>query len=130
MNSLKQLKFIHITKCAGTTIENIGKKNNIYASIGPCIGKSSYEVGEEFYKKFIDEIIDNHQFFRKTVKNKFLFDIKGYVTHKLELNGVRNIDIIEGDTFKDVNNFYSYRRSQKLKEADYGRCIATICLKT
>ena len=29
MNSLKQLKFIHITKCAGTTIENIGKKKNI-----------------------------------------------------------------------------------------------------
>ena len=26
---MKQLKFIHITKCAGTTIENIGKKNNI-----------------------------------------------------------------------------------------------------
>jgi len=26
---MKQLKFIHITKCAGTTIEDIGKKNNI-----------------------------------------------------------------------------------------------------
>jgi hypothetical protein len=26
---MKQLKFIHITKCAGTTIENIGKKNKI-----------------------------------------------------------------------------------------------------
>jgi hypothetical protein len=26
---MKQLKFIHITKCAGTTIENIGIKNNI-----------------------------------------------------------------------------------------------------
>ena len=25
----KQLKFIHITKCAGTSIENIGKENNI-----------------------------------------------------------------------------------------------------
>lgn len=26
---MKELKFIHITKCAGTTIENLGKKNNI-----------------------------------------------------------------------------------------------------
>ena len=110
--------------------KKLGKKNNIYASIGPCIGQGSYEVGEEFYEKFIDEIIDNHQFFKKTVNNKFLFNIKGYVTHKLESNGVKNIDIIERDTFKDVNNFYSYRRSQKLKEADYGRCISTICLKT
>lgn len=26
---MKELKFIHITKCAGTSIENIGKKHNI-----------------------------------------------------------------------------------------------------
>jgi len=26
---MKELKFIHITKCCGTTIENIGKENNI-----------------------------------------------------------------------------------------------------
>ena len=26
---MKQLKFIHITKCAGTTIENLGKEKNI-----------------------------------------------------------------------------------------------------
>ena len=27
--NMKELKFIHITKCAGTTIENLGKNNNI-----------------------------------------------------------------------------------------------------
>ena len=26
---MKELKFIHITKCAGTSIENIGKRHNI-----------------------------------------------------------------------------------------------------
>jgi len=26
---MKPLKFIHITKCAGTSIEDIGKKNDI-----------------------------------------------------------------------------------------------------
>ena len=26
---MKELKFIHITKCAGTTVEDIGKENNI-----------------------------------------------------------------------------------------------------
>ena len=26
---MKQLKFIHITKCVGTSIEDIGKQNNI-----------------------------------------------------------------------------------------------------
>ncbi len=29
MNKSKPLKFIHITKTAGTSIENIGKENNI-----------------------------------------------------------------------------------------------------
>lgn len=27
---MKELKYIHITKCAGSTIEDIGKENNIY----------------------------------------------------------------------------------------------------
>ena len=27
---MKKLKFVHITKCGGTTIENIAKKNNVY----------------------------------------------------------------------------------------------------
>lgn len=27
---MKELKYIHITKCAGTTIEDVGKENNIY----------------------------------------------------------------------------------------------------
>ena len=27
---MKELKFIHITKCAGSFIENIGKENNYF----------------------------------------------------------------------------------------------------
>ena len=41
---------------------------------------------------------------------------------------INNIDNIELDTFQERNNFFSYRRSQKLSENDYGRCISTICL--
>ena len=31
----------------------LNSKNKIFASIGPCIGKKSYEVDEDFYKKFM-----------------------------------------------------------------------------
>ena len=33
-------------------IRKINPKNKIYASIGPCIGKRSYEVDNNFFKKF------------------------------------------------------------------------------
>ena len=59
-----------------------------------------------------------------------MFDIRGYVTSKLKNSGVKHIDNIALDTFQDQSNFYSYRRSIKTKEPDYGRCISTICLKT
>lgn len=36
---MKELKYIHITKCAGSTIEDIGKENNIYW------GRFHYEYG-------------------------------------------------------------------------------------
>jgi len=44
--------------------------------------------------------------------------------------GVKEVENINFDTFEDKDNFYSYRRSQKLGQTDYGRCIATISLKT
>ena len=39
-----------------------------------------------------------------------------------------NIDHVNHDTFREENNFFSYRRSSLLKEADYGRCISVIRL--
>jgi len=33
---------------------------------------------------------------------------------------------VNRDTFAEKSNFYSYRRSSKFKENDYGRCISTI----
>ena len=34
-------------------VKKLNSKNKIFASIGPCIGKMSYEVDFDFYKKFI-----------------------------------------------------------------------------
>ena len=36
------------------------------------------------------------------------------------------IDHIKRDTYKEKNNFFSYRRSLNLKQRDYGRCISVI----
>ena len=36
------------------------------------------------------------------------------------------VDHVDRDTFSEKSNFFSYRRSCKLKENDYGRCISII----
>ena len=38
------------------------------------------------------------------------------------------VDHVNHDTFKEKMNFFSYRRSFKLKQNDYGRCISVVRL--
>ena len=56
-----------------------------------------------------------------------LFNIRKYVNDKL-VNLKVKVDHVKHDTFKEKSNFFSYRRSQKLGEKDYGRCISIISL--
>ena len=112
------------------TIEKFNKlnsKNQIYASVGPCIGKKSYEVDLVFYKKFIIKSKRNKIYFSKKNESKKLFNLRKYVSDKLLKLNVR-VDQVNHDTFIEKNNFFSYRRSQKLHENDYGRCISVISL--
>ena len=110
--------------------KKISSNNEIIASVGPCIGATSYEVGLDLFKIFINENEKNSSFFIRKNDKSFNFDIRKYVNRKLNNLNIKNIDNIELDTFQDQGNFYSYRRSKKMKEPDYGRCISTICLKT
>ena len=102
-------------------------KNLIYASVGPCIGKKSYEVDKVFVKKFIVKSKKNKKYFFKKNKLKMLFDLRKYVGDKLLEQGAR-VDHVNFDTFKEKNYFFSYRRSSILKQKDYGRCISVIGL--
>ncbi len=101
-------------------------RNKIFASVGPCIGKKSYEVDIDFYKKFISKSKKNALYFSKKNKKK-LFNLRKYVNDKLVKLNVK-VDHVNYDTFKEKNRFFSYRRSQKLHEKDYGRCISVISL--
>ena len=105
----------------------LNSKNKIFASIGPCIGKKSYEVDVDFYKKFISKSKKNAVYFLKKNNNKKLFNLRKYVNDKLIKLNVR-VDHVNFDTFKEKNKFFSFRRSQKLGENDYGRCISVISL--
>ena len=107
--------------------KKLNSKNKILASIGPCIGQKSYEVDIDFYKKFISKSKRNKIYFLKKNNMKKLFNLRKYVNDKLIKLNVK-VDHVNHDTFKEKSRFFSYRRSQKLQEKDYGRCISVICL--
>ena len=105
----------------------MNSKNEIFASIGPCIGSKNYEVDLDFYKKFQLRSKKNKKYFIKKNNNKRLFNLRKYVSDKLLKLNVK-VDHVYHDTFKEKHKFFSYRRSQKIGENDYGRCISIICL--
>ena len=107
--------------------KKLNSNNKIFASVGPCIGKKSYEVDVNFYKKFISKSKKNAVYFSKKNRNKKLFNLRKYVNNKLIKLNVK-VDHVNHDTFKEKSKFFSYRRSQKLGENDYGRCISVINL--
>ena len=109
-------------------IIRIGKNNKINVAIGPCIGVTNYEVGQEFYVKFIDESKKNEDFFLPTKKNKFLFNLRKYVNSKFEKLEINHIENIDFNTFLEKKKFFSFRRSKQAGEKDYGRCISVISL--
>ena len=107
--------------------KKLNTKNKIFASVGPCIGKKSYEVDNDFYKKFISISKKNTLYFLKKNKKKRVFNLRKYVNDKLVKLNIK-VDHVNHDTFKEKSRFFSYRRSQKLQEKDYGRCISVISL--
>ena len=111
-------------------IKKFSKKNlnSLIVAIGPCIGKKSYEVDKFLKLKFLRQSKDYKKFFKPLKKGKFLFDLRSMVNYKLKKAGVREIDNINFDTFRNSKNFFSHRRSKQLKEPDYGRCLSVIAL--
>ena len=119
--------FTDIIKNTVNKIRKLNSNQKIYACIGPCIGKDSYEVDLKFYKKFITKSKKNKKYFFNKNENKKLFNLRKFVADKLTDLNV-NVDHINQDTFKEKNYFFSYRRSLVQKQKDYGRCISAIRL--
>ena len=69
----------------------------------------------------------NRKYFSDKGKIKKFFNLRKYVTDKLLKLKVK-VDQIDKDTFTQKSIFFSYRRSRKLEQKDYGRCISTVCI--
>ena len=103
------------------------EKKYITAVIGPCIKQDSYNVKEDFKKKFLKKDRKNKIFFKKK-KNIIYFNLPGFIEYQLKSNKITNIETINIDTFIKKNNFFSARQSLRLKHDDYGRNISIIMI--
>ena len=112
-------------------MERLGaQRRRIRAAVGPAIGAGSYEVGPEFPQPFLAQDAANAAFFRSGTGDRQLFDLKGYVARRLALAGVGEVALDEADTLAGEHQFFSYRRTTKLGERDYGRLLSAIALES
>ena len=100
---------------------------NILVAIGPCIGKDSFEVKSDMIKACIKEDYLSERFFINKSNSDF-FDLGGYLVKKLQNKGLKFIDHIDEDTFKNSKKFFSHRRETKKNNPTTGRMINIIGL--
>jgi len=105
------------------------RRGNIRAVIGPLIRQSSYEVGEDFVSRFLEQDQAFARFFAPAERpHHALFDLPGFIRLRLQQAGVEQIEDLALNTYTDEERFYSFRRATHRQEADYGRLIAAIAL--
>ena len=115
-----------------TAMEKLGaKRERISAAIGPCIRQASYEVGDDFKKRFLDADASYERFFKASVREQHaMFDLAGFISERLWSLEVGDVEDTGIDTYPSTGGFFSYRRSTHRGEKDYGRELSVIFLNT
>lgn len=91
---------------------------DLHAWLGPAIGPTAFEVGEDVREAFLDRVSGDTDrkrrvesaFVRRSTPGKYLADL--YALARLALSGARPIRVTGGEhcTFSDATRFHSYRR--------------------
>ncbi len=111
-------------------MERLGAdRSAIIAALGPAIGRKSYEVGPEFYERFVAAAESYADVFEPSPREpRFLFDLPGCIGMRLRAAGVGAFEDLARDTYAEPEHFFSYRRSVHKGEPDYGRHVSAIAL--
>jgi polyphenol oxidase len=123
--------FSGIVEATVAAMEGLGaSRENIVAVLGPTIGAGAYEVGPEFFDRFIADDEANEVFFNPSDNpDRAYFDLPGYIAARAEAAGIGSFSDVSLCTYSDEARFYSYRRATHRGEADYGRLISAIALQ-
>lgn len=85
--------------------------DSIMVWLGPCIGPTSFEVGDEVREEF-STIDDKYEAAFTRHGMKWLADLKQLAIHQLQAQGVTAIYRDNSCTFNDKERFFSYRRDK------------------
>lgn len=119
-----------VTDTTLAAMESLGaRREDITVAIGPCIGRASYEVDEDFVQRFLSNDPANERFFAAGRAGHAMFDIAAYVAARLAAAGVTRIAIGGQDTYADAESWFSYRRACHKNENSYGRQLSVIGLR-
>lgn len=117
-----------VVAAAVAAMKNLGAEN-IKAKIGAMIQQDSYQVGQEFYDDFVNEDEENKGFFIAADEaGRYNFNLPSYVEKKLKAAGINEIDNRHTDTYKNENEFFSYRRAAHQGVEDCGRNVSVIMI--
>ena len=111
-------------------MESVGAdRSGIRATLGPMIRQPNYEVGPEFVDRFHNDDAISARFFKPSARaGHAMFDLSGYIAARLSRAGINHFEDLGLCTFAEPDRFFSYRRTTKLAEADYGRHVNAIAL--
>jgi YfiH family protein len=111
-------------------MERIGAdRNGITAALGPTIRQANYEVGPEFVARFLAADPANRQFFAQSQQPEHaMFDLAGYIGERVRRAGIIQFEDLGLCTYAEPERFFSYRRTTRNGEPDYGRHINAITL--
>ncbi len=122
--------FTGVLEATIAAMEAIGaRRQHIVAALGPMIGPESYEVGPEFFARFLEAASDNARFFKPSTRAAhFMFDLPGFIGDRLRAADIGHVENCGIDTYADEARCFSYRRSVHRNEPDYGRLVAAMAL--
>ena len=112
------------------TMETLGaRRSAVTAVLGPTIAQPSYETGPEFLERFLTHDAGYAAFFTPSAApGHHMFDLPGFIGHRLEAAGIGHFVSLGLDTYADEARFFSYRRKSHRGETDYGRLVSAIRL--
>ena len=118
-----------ITDSVVETMERLGaSRDRIVAAIGPVIARVSYEVDDNFARRFEEANPENERFFSPGRGGHQQFDLEAYVAARLAQAGIVRVELLGLDTYADADRFFSFRRATHRGEPGYGRQISLIGL--
>lgn len=109
-------------------LEAGGALGAVHATVGPCIGQASYEVGPEFRARFLAVDPEHSGWFKPGRADRFHFDLPGACAARLRRRGLAQVEVLARDTLAEDQAFFSHRRAVLRGEADYGRNLSAIAL--